>query len=230
MGKNGAPWALFGEGVVALIRHRGRAVADIPKGMHRMPGPIVVLAERFVDSPAGPFVCLSIGEPVRAGSQVGLYFGISVINSGEARQAGEDHWGFPHELGSLHWSSDASSRTVVWKERNLELRCAIKGRPLPLLFPMSSLQSHGDSPVVTPRRNRSLVRRARVEIVTEEGDPLESLAGIHRGFTLSGPAMHRRAVTQQANGWLTPLRGVLRAPEPGVAGMRSHTASVRHGL
>ncbi len=230
MAKDTSPWALFGEGMIGFARHRRRRFSDLPKGMHRVPGPIVILAERFVDSPAGPFVCLSIGEPVRVGLRIGMHFGISVINSEPALKAGEEHWGFPHELGSLRWWSEAGVRSVVWAERDIQVRATIKGRPLPLLFPVSSLQARAGGPVVVPSRFQSLVRRSSIEvIITDPDDPLAPLAGRHRGFTLSGLAMHRRAV-KRATGWLNPLRGVLKAPEPGVAGMPTSLGRPRRSL
>lgn len=219
MAKNSSPWALFGEGMIAFARHRRRRLTKLPKGMHRVPGPIVILAERFVDSPAGPFVCLSIGEPVRVGFRVGMHFGISVINSEDALKAGDEHWGFPHELGALRWWSEAGVRSVMWDERQIQVRGTIKGRPMPLLFPMSSLPAKAGRPVVVPSKFQSLIRRSSIELlVNDPEDPLFPLAGTHRGFVLSGLAVHRRAV-RRATGWMNPLRGVLRSPEPGVASM-----------
>ena len=59
-----APWALAGESIVGLARGAGRRPCFHP-GCARMPGPSLLAATRYTDSPIGPFVELIVGHPPR---------------------------------------------------------------------------------------------------------------------------------------------------------------------
>lgn len=216
-----AHWALLGEGIVALARQRPESLHPLPPGLHRIPGPIAILAERFIDSPVGPFLSLSVGEPVRLGLRPGYFFGTTVLNSPNARRVGRQYWGFPHELGTLHWNTRNGCRKLEWEDRGIDVTAEVKGRPLPVLLPLRSVQQRSDGPVIVPTRLRSLVRRSRVELtVADSTDPLASIAGRHMGFVLSGMVIHRNAA-RRAFGWFATLRAPLRSAEPGVIRIRS---------
>lgn len=212
-------WALLGEAVVGFAT-RPRRVFRLPQGFHRMPGPALILAESFVDSPVGPFLSLSVGEPARLGMHPGFYFGAAVLNNANARRAGRQYWGYPHELGSLKWISEGNTRGVVWEERGVEVRAEIFGRPLPVLFPLRSIQRRSDGPVVIPAKLKALMRRAHLTLSTTADDPLVAFGGAHRGVALSGMLLRRNAARRPL-GWFSTFRPPLRAPEPGVITMDS---------
>jgi len=213
-----AQWALLGEAIVAIVPRRHRRLMPLPPGLRRMPGPAVVLAERFVDSPVGPYCSLAVGEPVRLGLRPGYYFGTSVVNVPDARRAGRQYWGFPSELGTLHWSIDDTERRMVWEERGFEVRTEVRDRALPVLLPLRTVQRRTDGPVVVPSRLRAMVRRARVDVGLSDADPFGVLSGSHRGFYLSGMLLRRRGA-RRALGWFSTFRAPFRAPEPGIIGM-----------
>lgn len=209
---------LLGEAIVGFAwRAHHFHVSSLPKGLHPIPGPIVILAERFIDSPIGPYTSLSFGEPVRLGIRPGYFFGVSVLNSPEARRVGRQTWGFPHELGTLHWLSEAGHRSVEWEEGGISVNAKSSGRAKPFLIPMRMVQRRTDGPVIVPNRLRAMARGATVE-VEAFGKDLEGLNGTHRGMVLSGMVL-RRNPARRAHGLLSTLRAPLRAPEPGVAGM-----------
>lgn len=221
-----AHWALLGEAIVAFVRRKHHFhVGPFPRGLHPVPGPLLIMGERFIDSPVGPFLSLAIGEPVRLGVRPGYFFGISVLNAPEARRAGRQYWGFPHELGTLHWNSDTGVRSLEWEERSLRLEAVSSSRPFPLLVPIRTLQRRTDGLVIVPTRLRALTRKARVTVDAAEGDDLVDLRGSHRGWTLSGMVV-RRGPARRASGIWSTLRAPLRAPEPGVAGMSG--SEMRH--
>lgn len=211
-------WALLGEGIVAFARRRKGVLPPLPYGLHRIPGPVVILVENFIDSPVGPYVSLSIGEPVRLGLRPGFYFSTSVLSSTNARRIGRLRWGFPHELGSLVWSTDANVRSVIWDERQMEVRASVASRPMPILLPLRVIQRRGDGAVVIPTRLKALAYRSRVEVALKAGDPLFSIGGVHRGFVLSGMLIRRNAA-RRALGWISTLRAPVHSAEPGVLGM-----------
>jgi hypothetical protein len=177
----------------------------------------LVFAERFVDSPCGPYLSLSIAQPARLGVHPGFYFSTSVLNNGNARRLGRQYWGYPHELGVLHWISEGSQRGIFWEERGLEVRAEVIGRPLPVLVPGRSMQRRTDGPVINPIRLKALARRARVGLITPEEDSFAPINGFHRGFTLSGMVVRRNPARRPA-GLFAMFRVPLRAPEPGVLG------------
>jgi len=224
-----AHWALLGEGVIAFCRRLPRRSMPIPPGLHAIPGPTVVLGERFIDSPVGPFISLAIGRPVRLGLRPGYFFGLSVLNNGEARRLGRRYWGFPHELGTLEWGSEGKRRSLIWEERGIELRFGVGRKPMPLLVPIRSLQQRSDGPVVVPSRLRATARRTPVDIHLLDDDPLISLIGRRPGFALSGMLL-RRHPARHPLGMFATLRAPLGAAEPGVVGMTGAPVPVEEAL
>ena len=79
--------------------HRRRDLTiSLPAGIHRLPGPYVVSAVRYSDSPVGPYLELAVGEPARLGARPGLCITTMVVTTAEARVGGRLKWGFPTKL------------------------------------------------------------------------------------------------------------------------------------
>ena len=95
-----APWALAGESIVGLARWQG-APPVFPVGLTRMPGPSLVAATRYTDSPVGAFVELIIGHPARLGLRFGWMISESIVTAEDARIGGRLNWGFPSERADL---------------------------------------------------------------------------------------------------------------------------------
>src|SRR5439155_1679442 len=166
-----APWALVGECVVGVVRRR-KLASTLPAGIHRLPGPCVVTAVRYSDSPVGPYLELAVGEPARLGARPGLCVTTMVVTTAEARVGGRLNWGFPKEVGALRWRSHGDEREVVWEDRDIVVRGRPWGPAPPLLVPMRALQRRGDGPVVVPGRLRGRAQLARVELEVPDGDAL----------------------------------------------------------
>lgn len=218
MSNASARWALQGESVMVLVPARP-AVDSSPNSLHRLPGPTVVVAEHFTDSPVGPFVVLSIGSPVRLGMRPALHYFVSVISSTTARRAGRSFWGFPHQLGTLSWVCEGDMTHIRWEEQELAIDAQASRRALPFFLPMRSAQVRTDGPVIVPSWNRGMARRAQVDISSAEQGPAAFLGGSFRGLCISGLNVRRKEARVPA-GVFSSLRAPLRAPDPGVAGMR----------
>ena len=210
-----APWTIGGECVVAFVR-RPRPVPDLPDGFRPLPGPHMVVAASYADSPVGPYLELGVARPARLGARPGLCFTTMVVTSTDSRVGGRLNWGFPKELGTLRWSADGDERELWWEERGIVLRGRPTGPALPVLAGLRSLQRRSDGPVVVPGRVRGRARWGRVEIKVPEGDALAGLAGPHRGVVMGG----MRLVVHPARsprGLASTLRAPLRAPEPALS-------------
>ena len=212
-----APWALSGESLVTLARCP-QTPGPLPEGMARLPGPAVVVANRYNDSPVGPYLELAVACPARLGPRPGWCFTTMVVDSPEARVGGRLNWGFPKELGRLVWSRDGDARELRWVDRDICVRGLPRSLVLPFLVPMRALQRRGDGPVVVPGRVRGRARFSDVTIYAPKDDPLSCLSGTHRGVHLAG--MHftvkpaRRPV-----GFSSTLLAPLRAPEPALTNL-----------
>jgi hypothetical protein len=163
-----APWTLRGEAIVAVRRRT------------------VVLAERYVASPVGPYLALGVGRISRVGLRPGVTFSLMVVDNHERLAAGRRNWGLPGEIGTLSWATVGDESALVWHERGVEVRGRAFGRTFPLLAPGRLLQHRGDGPVVVPTRMRGRARRARVEIAVATDDSLAFLNGEHGGLVISG--------------------------------------------
>jgi hypothetical protein len=220
-----ARWALHGEAVVALVGARpGHDL--VQRSLHPLPGPTLVIAERFTDSPVGPFSVLSVGMPVRLGLRPAWHYFVSVISSTNARRAGRAFWGFPHQLGTLSWVHEGDVTRIRWEEQELSIDASTKRGRVPFLVPMRSAQVRGDGPVVVPQWMRGSARRADVEISSAEQGPGSFLHGCHQGVCIS--SLHvRRSPARVPSGIFTSLRAPLGSPDPGVAGMRDLPMNVQ---
>ncbi len=206
-----APWALHGEAIVALARWRGRP--PVPAPARALPGPCLVAAACFTDSPVGPYLELAVAQPARLGARPGWWVTLSVVDRLDARTGGRLNWGFPTEMGRLTWSADGDERALTWDDR----RVAVRGRPVgigtPFAAPMRAFQPRGDGSVVVPGRARGRVRPARVTVEVEPGDPLVGLTGRHPGGLVSGLALVIREARTPL-GFIAPLRAPRPGPEP----------------
>ncbi|MBA3653041.1 MAG: hypothetical protein H0W70_02480 [Actinobacteria bacterium] len=196
-----APWALRGEAVAAWCGDR-----------------VVLVAERYVASPVGPYVSLGVARIARVGLRLGLRFSTMVVDNHDRLVAGRRNWGLPGEMGTLSWATVGDETAVVWHERGVELRAVAPGRRFPLVAPVRLLQHRGDGPVVVPTRLRGKARRAAVDVVVPSDDELASLAGEHRGVVITGVAVQLRPARVPA-GQMWSARAP--SPSPDTAMVRS---------
>ena len=159
-----APWELAGECVVAAGPAARGSRPPLPAGLHPMPGPLVVAAARFTESPVGPYLELSVAEPARLGARIGLCVTLMVVDSPDSRLGGRLNWGLPKELGTLRWLADDDERTLAWEDRDVVVRGVPSGPSVPMVAPVRSLQRRADGLVVVGGRMRGHARPARVEI------------------------------------------------------------------
>lgn len=210
-----APWALSGESIVTLASCSPHT-AELPQGLAALPGPVLVVASRFTDSPVGAYLELAIGRPARLGLRPGWSFTTMVVDRPEARLGGRLNWGFPKELGRLVWAQDGDDRELRWLDRDICVRGTPSRLVLPFLVPMRALQRRGDGPVVVPSRLRGRGRPAKVTIYAPQDDVLAPAAGIHRGVHVAGVRFVVRPARQPV-GRASTLLAPLRAPEPALS-------------
>jgi hypothetical protein len=219
-----APWELAGECIVAVVRPPADR-PPLPVGLHPVPGPLVVTATRFTESPVGPYLELSVAEPARVGARIGLCMTLMVVDSPESRLAGRLNWGLPKQLGTLRWLADGDERTLAWEDRDVVVRGVPAGPSVPMIAPIRSLQRRTDGVVVIGGRLRGQARPARIEITAPDADGLAGLAGPHRGMVLSGLRMVLSPARRPA-GLTATLRAPLRAAEPALSWSREAHATL----
>lgn len=201
-------------------------VGELPDGLRRMPGPCVITAARYDDSPVGPYRELAVGQPARLGARLGVCITTMAVTSVDSRLGGRVNWGFPKELGTLIWYDEGDGRVLRWEERGIIVRATPVGPALPVLLPLRALQRRSDGLVSVLGHARGRGRVAKVDVTVPDDDPLAGLAGPHRGLMVSG----MRLVVSPARrpvGLTATLRAPLRAPEPaltwGSQGHHTHT-------
>lgn len=215
-----APWALSGESLLALARFGGhRSALPLPEGLAHLPGPALVVANRYEQSPVGPYLELAVAVPARLGPRPGWAFTTMVVDSADARMGGRLNWGFPKELGRLLWSADGDERELRWLDRDVCVRGVPRRFAVPFLVPVRALQRRGDGPVVVPARLRGRARPASVRVYAPAGDPLACLAGSHPGALLSSMRFVVKPARRPA-GFTSTLLAPLRAPEPALSNRR----------
>jgi hypothetical protein len=210
-----APWALAGETIVTLARC-SPAPSELPAGLACIPGPLLIVANRYTDSPVGPYLELAVGRPARLGLRPGWCFTTMVVDRPEARLGGRLNWGFPKELGRLVWAQDGDERELRWADRDVCVRGVPTKVVFPVLLPVRSLQRRGDGPVVVPARVRGRGRLARVTVYAPTGDPLAPAAGTHLGVHVAGMRFVVRPARRPV-GIASSLLAPLRAPEPALS-------------
>jgi len=182
-----APWSLSGEVVVAFVRRPpGGDAGALPAGLQPLPGPAVVWAGHWAQTPVGPFTELAVAVPARLGLRPGLCITISVVNNAEARMAGRLGWGMPRQLGSLRWLAVGPQRTLGWSDRDIEVRAEVRPGAGPFTKAWRGLQRRSDGLVVVPARLTGWIRRARVTIDVPTDDGLAPIGGSRRGWIISG--------------------------------------------
>ncbi len=203
-----APWSLTGEVVVALVRRpRGGDAGALPAGLQPLPGPAVVWAGHWAQTPVGPFTELAVAVPARLGLRPGLCITISVVNNSDARMAGRLGWGMPRQLGSLRWLATGPQRTLAWADRDIEVRAEVRPGAGPFTKAWKGLQRRSDGLVVVPARLSGWIRRAHVTIEVPDGDGLAPIGGSRGGWVISG-----RTLVLEPSRRPTGLRGTFLAP------------------
>jgi hypothetical protein len=190
-------WWLEGESIVALMSRRGWHW-DLPDGVARAPGPLLVSATRFSGSPHGPFLELAVAEPARLGARFGWCRTLVVVDRPDVQRELRTRWGLPAMLGRLEWSADDDIRRLSWLDRDLQVTGRVRRLALPWAISQRSLQRRGGDNVVVPSRSRGLAHTCLVRIdlvgdvaLAPPADPLaEALCGAHLGAVLTG--LHRR--------------------------------------
>jgi Acetoacetate decarboxylase (ADC) len=146
----------------------------------------VIVAAHYATSPVGSYLELAVSEPARVGARVGMCVTTMAVNSSAALRGGQENWGFPKELGTLHWSVEGEDRALYWEERGIVMRGVVKGsRPIPAVLPYGSLQRRADGPLWVSGRVRASARFGRVELVAPGDDRLSFLEGRHWGALFS---------------------------------------------
>jgi hypothetical protein len=182
-----APWSLTGEVVVAFVRRpAGGDAALLPVGLKPLPGPAVLWAGHWAQTPVGPFTELAVAVPARLGLRPGLCITMSVVNNAEARLAGRLGWGMPRQLGSLRWLAVGPQRTLGWSDRDLEVRAEVRPGAGPFTKAIRGLQRRSDGLVIVPARLTGWIRRASVTVDVPADDGLAPLGGARRGWIISG--------------------------------------------
>jgi hypothetical protein len=210
-----APWALTGESLVALARCPV-PLGTLPGALEKLPGPALVVANRYDDSPVGPYLELAVGCPARLGVRPGWCFTTMVVDNPDARLGGRLNWGFPKELGRMVWRRDGDARELRWVDRDICIRGEPSSLVLPFLVPLRTLQHRADGPVVVPARLRGKAHVAKVNVYAPRDDPFAGIAGEHRGLHVAGMRFVVRPARHPV-GLASTLLAPLRAPEPALS-------------
>ncbi|MDP8975543.1 MAG: acetoacetate decarboxylase family protein [Actinomycetota bacterium] len=179
----GPPWRLRGECTIAWIG----AIPDdsLPVAFERLPGPSVLIAARYDDSPVGPYVELAVARPARRGARFGLCVTTMAVDSSESVAGGRSNWGFPKELSKLRWRTEGHGSSLVSDELGVEVKARPHGPEVALVAPLWCLQQRADGPVHVPGRLRGRFRFARVHAAANSGDRLQFIDGHHRGAVVT---------------------------------------------
>ena len=213
-----APWSLSGEVVVTFVRRpTGGDAGVLPPGLQPLPGPAVVWAGHWAQTPVGPYSELAVAVPARLGLRAGLCITMSVVNNADARLAGRLGWCMPRQLGALRWLALGPQRSLGWSERDIEVRAEVRPGAGPFTKALRGLQRRGDGPVVVPARLTGWLRRARVTIDVPPGDGLGPLAGSRRGWIISGRSLVLEP-SRQPSGLLRTLLAPAHPPEAAPGG------------
>ncbi len=187
---------------MALAR---RPLLPLPDGIDAAPGPAVVAAVRYTDSPVGPFLHLAVLVPARLGAHPGWSAVLVVADKADAIVGLQLNWGIPATLGELRWFAHDGVRQLLWEDRDLSVKARGRGIGFPMVVPHRLVQARSDGPVVVPDRHWGILRPAIVSVEVGARDALDCLHGRHLGATVDG--VHRTiAPARTPVGLLAPLR------------------------
>ena len=158
----------------------------MPDGFRRMPGPSLILAARYYDSPVGPFLTFVVAHPARVRGNLGWHASTVATDSLGAHMGLRLNWGVPAERADLAWFDRDDGLELRWDQRSLSVTADIGRIPLPILFPARALQRRSDGPVLVPGVARGLAKFSRVSMHAYPGDELAPLAGPHGGLVVRG--------------------------------------------
>ena len=209
-----APWTLSGEIIVARLRRPDGVAGALPKGLKPIPGPAIMCAGHWAQTPVGPFSELGVAVPARVGARPGLCVVLSVVTAPEARVAGRMAWGLPRQLGAIRWTAVGSRRTLVWEDGGVEVTAVVRGGSFPAGGPFRGLQRRSDGRVIVPIRMFGWVRRAGVAVASST-DELRWLTSPKKGFLISGRQLVMSPARQPRGKWRSLLAPVPQT-EPGV--------------
>lgn len=182
-----APWLLSGEVIVVFLpRPTLGEAAVLPPDLRPLPGPAVLWAGHWAQTPVGPFSELAVAVPARLGLRLGLCITFSVVTHAGARMAGRLGWGMPRQLGDLRWVAMGPGRRLEWWDREMEVTAQARRTSRPFAAGLRALQRGADGPLVVPTRLRGWARRAEVLVTVAPGDGLEQLGGLRKGWLVSG--------------------------------------------
>ena len=188
---------------MCLVRRRPQL--PLGDGLLPAPGPTVVAAIRFTDSPVGPFLQLMVVAPARLGTHLGWSALAVVVDKPDAMVGLRVNWGVPAELGELRWFARDGVRQLLWEDRDLSVKARGRGIGFPMVVPHRLVQARSDGPVVVPDRHWGIFRPALVTVEVGARDALDCLDGRHLGATVDG--VHRTmAPARTPVGLLAPLR------------------------
>jgi hypothetical protein len=170
-----------------------------------MPGPAVLWAGHWAQTPVGPFSELAVAIPARLGARIGLCVTFSVVTNADARMAGRLGWGLPRQLGDLRWVATGPGRRLEWWDREIEVTAQTRRISAPFAAALRAIQRGGDGPLIVPTRLRGWVRRADVMISVEPGDGLEELRAEQRGWLVSGRQVVLEPSRAPSGFWRTRL-------------------------
>jgi len=182
----GAPWRLQGEAIVTFARAPGLRQPGRAPTSRRLPGPVLVGAVRYTNTPVGPYLEFAVGEPAWLRNRPGFAITTMVVDSPASRLGGRANWGFPKEMGLLRWTTDGLERELRWSDRDITVHATTSGRRgMPAWVPVHAIQPMPDGDAIVPGRLWGWLTPARVQIDVPSGDPLAPIAGHHTGALLS---------------------------------------------
>jgi hypothetical protein len=209
------PWHLSGELIAAFVARRPGRRGRLPEGLAPLPGPALLVAVSFADSPVGPYIELSLSEPARLGARLGVCVTACAVSTASSRVDYRLNWGLPAERGALAWEVDGPVRRLVWADRGVTIEGRASLLRVPFYVPGRSLQQRSDGPVMVPRRLWGWLGVGRVVVDAPEADPLSWAQGGHPGGVMTGMRMVVDPARSPLGLW-SSLRAPLQAPGPGV--------------
>ena len=173
--------------MIAMARWRGRSTQpELPPGIRPLPGPCLVMAARYYDSPVGPFLTFVVAHPARVRGHLGWHASTAATDSLGAQIGLRLNWGVPADLADLTWFERDNHTEIRWGQRSLSMSAETRRLAIPMVMPARGLQRRSDGPVLVPGVARGLARLAHTSMHAYPGDELAPLAGNHIGIVVRG--------------------------------------------